>query len=302
MPFNFAIQQPFTMTQSVYSTQPTPQPPPTRYYVRMAKPVLTRLLIGVNVVVFIAMLVVGFFLLDRQGGSALEQITNYISSIISLLMGNKFPETDLSLLMMGAKYNQLIFEGQVWRLFTAMFLHIGIIHLLFNLFALNALGPMVEGYFGHWRFALIYLIGGLFGSLASYAFSAAPSAGASGAVFGLAGATTIYFLTYRDNFGTRGESILQSMLAIIGINLVFGFAMSGIDNWGHIGGLIGGAIVAWGLLPKYEQPTLGISSEIVSGPQALPQKQNNAWELAWSGLMLASVWVALQLANTVTPI
>lgn len=289
------------MTQSVYSTEPPPQPALTRYYVRMAKPRLTRLLIGINILVFIVMLGLGFYLLNPQGGTLLSKISGYASNVISLLMGNKYPETEVSLLLMGAKYNELILNGQVWRLFTAMFLHIGIVHLLFNLFALNALGPMVEGYFGHWRFALIYVIGGLFGSLASYAFSAAPSAGASGAVFGLAGATTVYFLTYRDNFGKRGESILQSMLAIIGINLVFGLAMSGIDNWGHIGGLIGGALVAWGLLPKYEQPTVSTPMEIISGPQELPKKRNNTWELSWSALMVASVWGILQIANVITP-
>ncbi|RIK55871.1 MAG: rhomboid family intramembrane serine protease, partial [Chloroflexi bacterium] len=153
------------------------------------------------------------------------------------------------LITFGAKVNELVAAGEVWRLFTAMFLHIGVIHLLFNLYALNALGPLVEGYFGHIRFLIIYLLGGLFGSLASYAFSPLPSAGASGAIFALAGATTIYFLRYRENFGARGRAILQNMLLVIGVNLIFGLGAGGIDNWGHMGGLVGGAALAYGLLP-----------------------------------------------------
>lgn len=295
------------MTHS-YSTNPQPQTQLTRYYVQMAKPRLTRILIAVNVVVFIAMFGFGIYLytLDGVGGTSLNQIATNLSSLISLLMGNKYPETDYTLLVMGAKYNPLILDGQVWRLFTAMFLHIGIIHLLFNLFALNFLGPMVEGYFGHWRFAVIYFIGGLFGSLASYAFSPAPSAGASGAVFGLAGATTVYFLRYRNNFGERGQSMLQSMFAIIGINLVFGFATSGIDNWGHIGGLIGGALVAYGFMPTYQQPVVTDPAELFidgpASPQPLPEKRNLPWEFAWTAIVMVAVWGVLQLANQVTPV
>lgn len=279
----------------------------TRYYVQMAKPRLTRILIVLNVLVFIGMIGFGIYLyfLDGTAGTSFNQITTTISSLISLLMGSKYPETDITLLLMGAKYNSLILDGEVWRLFTAMFLHIGIIHLLFNLFALNFLGPMVEGYFGHWRFAVIYVIGGLFGSLASYAFSPVPSAGASGAVFGLAGATTVYFLRYRNNFGERGQSMLQSMFAIIGINLVFGFATSGIDNWGHIGGLIGGALVAYGFMPNYEQPSLFDSVNALTdsaSPQPLPEKRNLSWELAWAAVMTFAVWGVLQLANQVTTV
>ncbi len=100
------------------------------------------------------------------------------------------------LIDVGAKVNEAIAIGQTWRLFTAMFIHIGVFHLLVNLYALYALGPLVEGYFGHARFLAIYLVGGLFGSLASYAFSDAVSAGASGAIFGLAGAITVFFTVH----------------------------------------------------------------------------------------------------------
>jgi rhomboid protease GluP len=184
------------------------------------------------VAVFIAMIVYGYVELGTIDGSQDSRV----------------------LTLFGAKINSLVAAGQVWRLFTAMFLHIGVIHLLFNLYALNALGPLVESYFGHLRFTAIYVIAGLFGSLASYAFSPVPSAGASGAIFGLAGAITVYFLRYRENFGARGRAILNNMFLVIGINLVFGLTQPGIDNWGHIGGLVGGALVTAGVMPTYIRP------------------------------------------------
>ena len=170
-----------------------------------------------------------------------------------------------------------------------MFIHIGVFHLLFNLYALYALGPLVEGYYGHVRFLAIYLIAGLFGSLASYAFSPVPSAGASGAIFGLAGAIIVYFVRYRENFGARGRAILQNMLLIIGINLVFGFTMSGIDNWGHIGGLVGGAVVAFGLVPRYKAPDI-----IIPGAQEIQQEERTLYSLIWVSVCVAILVLGVQ--------
>lgn len=216
-----------------------------QFYIRLSPPWVTRTLLAVNVAVFVAMIAAGYLWYGTFNGSEDMRV----------------------LIRFGAKVNELIAAGQTWRLFTAMFLHIGVFHLLFNLYALNALGPLVEGYFGHVRFTAIYLIAGLFGSLASYAFSPVPSAGASGAIFGLAGATTVYFMRFRENFGARGRAILQNMLLIIGINLVFGLTAPGIDNWGHVGGLAGGALVAFGLLPRYAAPT-----SLLPGAHALQEE------------------------------
>jgi membrane associated rhomboid family serine protease len=221
-----------------HNTTPTGVPPfvdrRPRFVLRQTPPHVTRFMLAANVLVFVAMIVFGIVNYGTLDGSQDSRV----------------------LIIFGAKINQLVAAGQVWRLFTAMFLHIGVIHLLFNLYALNSLGPLVEGYFGHLRFTAIYLIGGLFGSLASYAFSPAASAGASGAIFALAGSITIYFLKYSENFGARGRAILNNMLLVIGINLVFGMAQPGIDNWGHMGGLVGGALVTAGLLPTYKRPAV----------------------------------------------
>lgn len=247
-----------------------------QFYIRRTPPTFSRILIGINLVVFLLTIIYGYLVFGVWNG----------------------PEDLRVLVGMGAKFNPLIMEGQYWRLLTAMFLHIGVIHLLFNLYALYALGPMVEGYFGHGRFLAIYFLGGLCGSLASYAFSPAVSAGASGAIFGLAGALTVYFLKYRDNFGQQGRAILQNMLVVIAINLVFGMTMRGIDNWGHIGGLVGGAVVAWGLLPRYAAPAI-----VRPGPQELATEVRTTSELLWVAVIAALfvagvIFVTLQGAPT----
>lgn len=288
------------MNDSVQSTEPRATSPLSRYYVRVAPPRLTRILIGINLCVFIAMFVVGVWYFEYDGGSILGRTAAFTSDVIALLLGNKYPETELTLLIFGAKFNPLIQDGQIWRLLTAVFLHIGIIHLLFNLFALNVLGPMVEGYFGHVRFAAIYFMSGIFGSLASYAFSGALSAGASGAIFGLAGATIVYFVRYRNNFGDRGQSTLQSMLAFTVINFIFGLSVNGIDNWGHFGGLVGGILTAWGLLPRYASPAA--TALLTAEPQQLPEENRSLQEIAWTVLIVAIFWIALQYANQITPI
>jgi rhomboid protease GluP len=145
------------------------------------------------------------------------------------------------LLYFGAKINQLIVQGEYWRLFTAMFLHIGIMHLFFNSYALYIYGSLVEKLFGRIRFIIIYATAGLMGSLLSYLLSPNPAAGASGAIFGLMG-SLLYFR--RRKRGLYQQAFGPSLYIIIGINLLFGFLQPGIDNWGHIGGLIGGFLAA----------------------------------------------------------
>lgn len=239
----------------------------SRYYIRMSKPTWMRILLGLNIAVFILVILFGIFIFGDL---------------------NLRPRLS-TLVFFGAKVNEFIAEGEVWRLFTAMFLHGDIIHLLFNLYALYILGPMVEGFFGHRRFLLIYFIGGLWGSVASYAFSQAISVGASGAIFGLIGATTIYFLRYRENFGPRGRAIVQNMLVVIGINLVLGLSVPGIDNWGHMGGLIGGTAVAYTLLPIYRAPA---TPQL--GAQPLVEEERNGVEWLWVVGHLALLVLAVQ--------
>src|SRR5690606_25315449 len=142
-----------------------------------------------------------------------------------------------TLIQYGAKFNPLILAGEWWRFFTPIFLHIGLLHLLMNTLALYYLGTAVERIFGRVRFLWIYLFSGFAGSVASFVFTNNLSAGASGAIFGCFGA-----LLYMGVINTKlfFRTIGMNVIVVIIINLIFGFTVPGIDNAGHIGGLIGG--------------------------------------------------------------
>jgi len=165
-------------------------------------------------------------------------------------------QTDV-LIKLGAKYSPLIATGQYWRLFTAMFLHIGWMHLLFNVYALVAIGTDLERIVGWARFLAIYLLSGLFGNLASYAFNPHLSAGASGAIFGVIGALGAFFALYRERLGQWGRARLGNILFLIAINLFWGFTNPGIDNYAHLGGLLSGAVLGLALAPRYEPNETG---------------------------------------------
>jgi len=123
-------------------------------------------------------------------------------------------------------------------------LHIGIMHLFFNSYALFIYGPIVEKLFGKIKFIVLYIVSGLMGSLFSFVLSPNASAGASGAIFGLMGSLLYFRRKERDLF----QRIFgPGLLMIIFVNLMYGFIQPGIDNWGHIGGLFGGFLVAYGL-------------------------------------------------------
>lgn len=136
--------------------------------------------------------------------------------------------------------NPLVKEGEFYRLFTCMFLHGGILHIIFNMYALYVLGPQIESFFGKWKFLFIYLISGLCGSVLSLTFNINfISIGASGAIFGLLGSMLYFGYHYRTYLG---NVIRSQIIPIIVLNLVLGFTLSGVDNLGHIGGLIGGVL------------------------------------------------------------
>lgn len=150
-------------------------------------------------------------------------------------------DSNEAIIRLGAKYNLLIMEGQYWRFVTPMFLHWNIIHLLVNSYSLYAVGPAVESIFGRWKFLVIYMTAGILGNIASFALSLNPSAGASGAIFGLLGA--LLFVVQRQRIGFR-SSFGASVIITIGFNILYGFSNPGIDNFAHIGGLIGGYMAA----------------------------------------------------------
>ena len=154
--------------------------------------------------------------------------------------------------LFGAKVNELIDQGQVWRFVTAAFLHGSPAHLFVNMLSLHSLGPVTEWTCGRERFAVIYMVAAVMGNLASYLGDDNPSLGASGAIFGLAGALAVYFWRNRRLFGSRFDGLQRRLWFIIALNLGTGLVLPQIDEWGHLGGLVGGAAVAYLLGPKYE--------------------------------------------------
>lgn len=146
-----------------------------------------------------------------------------------------------TLIKYGAKLNPLIYTGEWWRLITPVFLHIGFLHLAMNTLALYYLGISTERIYGNGRFIFIYLFAGFTGFISSFLFSPNLSAGASGAIVGCLGAL-LYFSTAFPKIFFRTMGI--NVIFILVINLVYGFISTGIDNAGHLGGLVGGFLAA----------------------------------------------------------
>jgi membrane associated rhomboid family serine protease len=157
----------------------------------------------------------------------------------SLFNGPSVPAT----IRLGANFPALVADGEYWRLFASMFLHVSLIHLALNGYALYVVGSIVESELGRWRFAVIYLVTGLFASAAVYMFSGIfePTIGASGAIFGVFGVFAAY--SYRRRHNPFYAARMRSILFVIVINLVFTFSVASISKAGHVGGLIAGLIV-----------------------------------------------------------
>lgn len=179
-----------------------------------------------------------------------KKFTAYVTIILSAIMVIVFILMTLAggstktqnLILFGAKVNELILQGEYWRLMTSMFIHIGFLHLAFNLYALWILGSFCEEHFGRWRFLIVYFLSGLAGSLASFIFTDAISAGASGAIFGILGALVSYAWKkpklWRSGFG-------KNLIVIIVINLILGVLQPQIDIYAHVGGMLIGLILGF---------------------------------------------------------
>jgi rhomboid protease GluP len=180
--------------------------------------VVTQALFGINVAVFIAMALAGVSITSPSG----QELVRW-----------------------GANFGPYTIGGQWWRLLTCVFLHIGIIHIAFNMWCLWDLGRLAESLYGHWTFGGVYLITGIAASVTSLAWRPTGlSAGASGAIFGIAGALIASF--YLGEFSLPRAAVagtLRSVVIFAGYNLVFG-AMSGrTDNAAHVGGLVSGLLM-----------------------------------------------------------
>ncbi|MDR3762727.1 MAG: rhomboid family intramembrane serine protease [Acidobacteriota bacterium] len=149
------------------------------------------------------------------------------------------------MLVWGANFGIYTLPDQPWRLLASCFLHFGILHLAMNMWCLWSLGQFVERLYGHVTFACVYLLCGLAGSLASlwWHTQGAVSAGASGAIFGIAGAAIGSLKFGEFNHSPMARSIMSSMLAFVGYNVVFGMMLGITDNACHIGGLLAGLLL-----------------------------------------------------------
>lgn len=189
---------------------------------RGRQPLVTYALVAINVAVFL--------LMYTQGG----------------------PGNDATLRNFGALSPQLIEQGQWWRLVTAMFLHASVTHIVFNMVSLVAIGTLAERLYGNTKFLAIYLGSGLIGSLTSFGYSVLTGSlnilgvGASGAIFGVAGALLTVRFHSSDVIPKRlRNQISSSMLPLVALSLIIARLTPNVDNSAHIGGLIGGMILSF---------------------------------------------------------
>lgn len=161
---------------------------------------------------------------------------------VTFILGNG--PTDINtLIKLGANASYFTKNGEFYRLFTCIFLHAGFAHILCNMYSLYVIGPQVESFFGKLKYLFIFIFSGISGSILSLAFASdnLVSVGASGAIFGLLGAICYFGYHYRVYLG----NVLKSqIIPVIVLNLFIGFCVAGIDNFAHIGGLIGGVFAA----------------------------------------------------------
>jgi len=154
------------------------------------------------------------------------------------------PTTD-QIIKWGGNYGPLTFSTEPWRLVTALFLHIGFAHLLANMWTLYVLGRLAESLYGRWSFLCTYLLGGLFGSIASLLWNPlGVSAGASGAIFAVAGALIATFYVGKLPIPKQNiRFLLGTLIAFAGFDLLYGIWKAGVDNAAHIGGFVSGLVM-----------------------------------------------------------
>jgi rhomboid protease GluP len=226
---------------------PVTQPHTVQVAVPNVKPYVTYTIIGFTVFIYLLQ-IAGLYLLPASLDSALLAHFG-----ISIPASGSY---DL-VAILGEKINQLIRAGQIWRLLTPVFLHdstlpYGLLHIGFNMYALFLYGRGLESRFGHWRFTLLYFLSAYAGNVFSFLFTVNPSLGASTAVFGLLAAEGMFVFQNRQLLGNRAGRALMNVVYIAGINLLIGFSTTGVDNFGHLGGILGGVLFTWFGGPRWK--------------------------------------------------
>lgn len=224
-------------------------------FIEIFKPVegyyITPILIILNILIFIVMALSGVHVLDPAGQD---------------------------LLVWGANYRPLTLDGQWWRLFTACFIHIGVMHVLFNMYALYYIGILLERHIGKFRFLAAYILSGIAASVISlWWHDLIISAGASGANFGMYGVFLALMLSKVLDQSIKKDSF-TSILVFVAYNLIYGLRPdSGIDNAAHIGGLLSGMLIGFAFVPslnqfdnkKLKMTTIGLLTLVVIGASGM---------------------------------
>jgi rhomboid protease GluP len=188
--------------------------PATNPLNRVAYPMVTYALLGITILIFI------------------------LQMLSETLLGSDYPA------MLGMKENSLVVQGQFWRLLTPVFLHGSLLHIGFNMYALWVIGGRMERAYGHGKFIALYFLSAYAGNVFSFLFQPSPSLGASTAIFGLLAAEGVLLYLNRKLIHDA-RSMLQNIITIGVINLIIGMTSDNIDNWGHLGGLLGGLAFGW---------------------------------------------------------
>jgi membrane associated rhomboid family serine protease len=214
---DFAARRQFNRARGAYATY---------------TPIVTWALVAINVIVFLADGAMGGLSLGLFGGGG-------------------------PLVEAGAVAGPLVAQGEWYRILTSAFLHLGLLHLAFNMYALYLFGPIVEQMYGHLEYLVIYLLCAAGGSVLT--ILAAPNqaaAGASGAIFGLFGLAFVVGRRHKVMLGPQARALLSQVGLLLVVNLVITFSVSGISWTGHVGGMIVGAVIGF-LLPPTQVATLG---------------------------------------------
>jgi rhomboid protease GluP len=236
------------------SVQPASAPQERRVAVPRSAPYVTYAIIGVTSLVFVLQLL-SIAVFGRLSGG-IDLLETY-----------------------GALIGSAVRAGELWRLITPILLHDNSfpLHILFNMYALYSFGTGLERHFGHRRFLLLYLLGGFSGNVMSFVVSSqhySYSIGASTAIFGLLGAEAVFLIQNRKLFAGQFRSAIGNIIFIAAINLFIIGSLPGIDNWGHIGGLLGGLIFTsfagplWeieGISPAYQLVDRRSLREVIIG-------------------------------------
>ena len=250
----------------------TYRPPPQRIRPAEDRPILTYILLGINLLIFVAM---------------------FISEV-----------WQQELLIRGAIVPQKVLRNGEWyRLLTGMFLHADLTHIFFNGYALYIIGTQLEPLFGRTRYLIIYFLGGLAGSVFSVAFGTyeIPSIGASGAIFAIFTAQAVHFYQHRHIYNAAVRRQVQQMVILIILNFGLGLLSTRIDNWGHFGGLVGGFILAWfagARIPKPNKPVKSLHE--LGQTDTNPIRNNLPLFVIYSFVLIGICWWATQFVGVST--